>query len=85
MTTAELSVIVHYSYSPNPYPILSEVVTKAIQDFLDKGILVCDSDQADGCYSLTAKGRYFLDHILATPLPEVFFRMPQGDQSSGDQ
>jgi hypothetical protein len=66
MTPYQLSILLHYYVSPEPFkyaPILEETV----RSFLDVELIKVDGDT----YILTEKGRKYIKMVLNTPLPII--------------
>lgn len=69
ISALELRILLHYYYSPDPWGSEGGVaVNHAFSRFYAEGLL----DRCDGGRTyLTEKGKFYVEHILATPFPEM--------------
>lgn len=86
MTPSALEVLLHFHSIPEPHPrATAPAVMEAIAGFVQLEILdplppapgaPCPPRYC-GCHVLTPKGRFWLDMILATPMPVVRYADPR--------
>jgi len=76
-TPNDLEVLLHYYVSPTPHPRLTaSAVQESISRFLTNGILE-KSDVWDSGYTVTNRGKAWLEMLLATPYPVYVWADPR--------
>lgn len=69
-----LEVLIHCHVSPMMHPrVESQSVKESIQLLQTAGLIERD----DRHHATTAKGKFYLEHLLATPFPERTFHIPE--------
>ena len=79
MTTLnDIDVMMHYYVSPRPHErVNAPAVQEAINMFVKNGMLRPSKDNKDSRFCVTAKGRVWIDMLLATPFPVERFVDPR--------
>lgn len=68
MSPFELRFLLHCYYSPEPFEaITNKVIGDFAEQMLTEGILLKAEEK--NCYTVTEKGRVWVERILATPQP----------------
>lgn len=85
MSPLELAILMHYYWSPNDFrdgDFTAPMVRATIERFRDQDELLClnHGGVGDATYKLTQRGRVFLDHLMAQPLPVQAWVMPNVDR-----
>ena len=74
MSPCALEVLIHCHTSPMIHPRSSAPsVIQSIQMLQEAGLIERD----DRHYTSTAKGKFYLDHLLSIPFPERTFHIPE--------
>lgn len=80
MSPFQFSILIHYHCCCDEYENLGrDIVLKEIDAFIRDGMLVgCESGERPfgASYKTTEKARYWIDYILATPYPDLMWRIP---------
>lgn len=78
MTPLQIQMMLHYHCSPEPYSVhnrthaQSEVVHRQRQQLLDDGMLSVEG-HTDSGYTVTDKGRFYIEYLLSVPVPSTKF------------
>lgn len=86
MSPLELDILLHYHARTNeyadgdPYVMTAPAVRDAINRFVGEDGLLKYRDRQQsgrsGTYELTERGRVYVEHVLALPLPVQTWKMP---------
>lgn len=84
ITPVHLMVLLHYHVNTNQMPQIQENVpafSEAAGSMLRRGMLLevsarADRTKGDATLALTEKGKFYLEYLLATPLPGTKYFIP---------
>jgi hypothetical protein len=75
LTPLHLQILLHYYTSPEPWPMLGVGCNSAYACHLcDRGLLerpIGNLSNPAGYFSITDKGRFMVNYLCATPIPEA--------------
>lgn len=86
MTPLEISILLHYSYSPEDFrqgDFSAPAVREAIDRFRDVDSLLTKSDRDGQTYALSERGRVYVEALQSLPLPIKTWLMPTTDFKRG--
>lgn len=73
MTPSRLDVLLHCYVSPELHPRAdAPAVKEDLSILLAAGMI----ERYDRSYKTTAKGEFYISHLLSIPFPETVFRIP---------
>lgn len=83
LTPHDLEVLLHYFYSPAPFPRQSECHDETVRRFMDSGIMALRHKPSPygSQYELTSLGLAWVHAILSTPIPTPVFRVQAREQT----
>ena len=77
MTPYEIRVMLHYYYSPEPYPEDSPILATTLQKFVGADLLHIEDNNA---LRVTDKGRVYCEALIAMPLPRQVWVVDSPDK-----
>lgn len=73
-TPNNLEVLLHYHVTPTKHPRFeAPAVEEAIEELYQEGLIVNDGKS----YRSTAKGKFYIEHLLRQPYPVTVFSIPE--------
>jgi len=81
MSPLGLKILLHYYSSPDDYEeIESDQAQIVIHCFIEAEMMTTPKRQSPKSYYLTEMGCYWVEHVLATPYPEMKFEITRKEE-----
>ena len=73
-TPSNLELLLHCHVSPAEHPRMdAPVIGAGIKYLSEQGMI----ERYDRTWQTTAKGKFYIEHLLKTPFPETSFSIPE--------